>query len=606
MGGTRLISVGAVIMAAALLGVPSAARAASTCEEILVPMADGVRLHGWARQGADAPATHPVVWTMTPYTNTGCRGNIPYDAMTAEMVERVTIVSISYRGTDASEGEQDTWGPGDRTDIQAVGDWLAARPYANGLFPTGASAEAAWITFALDHQTVIGSLWVTSCADGYRQCVRSGGQLAGGAIALTAGQMQGYLQGLPDRLRNQTLSPLPPLQLAGMVLNGLPAFTEDVDGEFWDSRLGLEYVEGLEVPVMFTTDLYDFVPGGMYLAFERMRDHAPVGAPGAWLSTIVGHNAPPAVSNDSTTLGALAKAPIRRFLAKYLFGEGGDDPPRVLLGTNLGTVSGYDRGEVLIREEEDWPLPTTRWTRLYLGQGSLALEPTPDGSDTAPMLSAFGPYGELRTAKAALGTATNGIPEIHEALTASYWDDLRPSEILSLTYTTPPLAEDTEVSGPIVLHVRASATAPDFDWQVRLTDVHPDGRSAWITDGQLRASLRRVDDAASVKNGDGDYVRPWLPLTAHEPVPLLAPVDYVIELAPTSNVFRAGHRIRLDVQPLLTGYVDSVRTLGVGALTVLHGAESRLVLPVIPERCQLGAPAADGIAMPSCGAAIGF
>jgi putative CocE/NonD family hydrolase len=404
--------------------------------------------------------------------------------------------------------------------------------------------------------------------------------------------MQGYFQGLPDRLRNQTLDPLPPLQLAGMVVNGAPAFTEDVDGEFWDSRLGLEYLEGLGVPVMFTTDLYDFVPGGMYLAYERMRDHAPEGAPGAWLSTIVGHNAPPDVSDDSTVIGALAKAPIRRFLAKYLFGEGGKNPPRVLLATNLGTVSGYDRGEVLIREEKDWPLPSTRWTRLYLGEASLALEATPPGSDTAPMVTAFGPFGELRTEKAALSGLGNR--DLQQTLTSVYYDDLRHSEPLGLTYTTPPLAEDTEVSGPIVLHVRASSTAPDFDWQVRLTDVHPDGRSAWISDGQLRASLRRVDDAKSVKNGDGDYVRPWLPLTTHEPVPLLEPVDYVIELAPTSNVFRAGHRIRLDIQPLVTGYVDSARTLGVGALEVFHGAESRLVLPVIPARCQLGAPAAAG------------
>ena len=601
----RRIAAGAAILAA-LCSAPGTPSAASTCEEILVPMADGVRLHGWARHGADAAPAHPVVWTMTPYTNTGCRGNIPYDAMTKEMVERVTIVSISYRGTGASEGTQDTWGPGDRKDIQAVGDWLAALPYANGLFPTGASAEGAWITFALDHPSVIGSLWVTSCADGFRQCVRSGGALAGGAIALTAGQLGGYAQGLQDRLRLQTLNPLPPLQLAGMVANGLPAFLEDVDGPFWDSRLGLEYLEGLEIPVMFTTDLYDFVPGGMYLAYERMRDHAPEGSPGAWLSTIVGHNAPPAVSSDTTTLGVLAKAPMRRFLAKYLFGEGGDDPPRVLLATNLGSVSGYDRGEVLIREEEDWPLPSTRWTRLHLGEGSLALDAPPNGSDTAPMLSAFGPYGELRTAKAALGTGTAGVPELHDAITSLYWDDLRPSELTSLIYTTPPLAEDTEVSGPIVLHVRASATTHDFDWQVRVTDVHPDGRSVWITDGQLRASLRRVDDSKSVKNDDGDYIRPWLPLTTHEPVPLLEPVDYVVELAPTSNVFRAGHSMRLDIQPLLTGYVDSVRTGGMGALTVFHGRNSRLVLPVIPERCQLGAPAADGVAPPVCGAGIGF
>ena len=187
-------------------------------------------------------------------------------------------------------------------------------------------------------------------------------------------------------------------------------------------------------------------------------------------------------------------------------------------------------------------------------------------------------------------------------------DDLRPDEALGLTYTTPPLARDTELSGPVVLQVKATATAPNFDWQVRLTDVHPDGRSSWITDGQLRASLRRVDHAASVKNRAGDYIRPWLPMTEHEPVPVGAPVEYVIELAPTSNVFRKGHRIRLDIQPLAEGYLDSARSGGVGALQIHRGGidASRLIVPVIPARCQRGKPAAEGIDVPSCGRNIRF
>ena len=109
--------------------IPSPAEAAtSTCEEILVPMPDGTRLHGWARHGATAPATRPIVWTMTPYTNTECANGGPFGSLTAAMVEKVTIVRISYRGTGASEGEQDAWGPGDRQDIIEVGNWLATRP----------------------------------------------------------------------------------------------------------------------------------------------------------------------------------------------------------------------------------------------------------------------------------------------------------------------------------------------------------------------------------------------------------------------------------------------------------------------------------------------
>jgi putative CocE/NonD family hydrolase len=201
-----------------------------------------------------------------------------------------------------------------------------------------------------------------------------------------------------------------------------------------------------------------------------------------------------------------------------------------------------------------------------------------------------------------------GSADVSGRLVELALDDLRPDEAIALTWTTPPLAADTEVSGPIILVVRATATAPNFDWQVRLTDVHPDGRSSWITDGQLRASLRRVDDAMSVKNADGDYVRPWLPSTEHEPVPVGEPVDYVIELAPTSNVFRRGHRIRLDVQPIAEGYVDSARSAGIGALLIHRGGEnpSRLILPVIPARCQLGTPASASVEAPVCGNEIAF
>jgi uncharacterized protein len=609
----RFVLAACVTVGAAELRLPPSALGA-TCEEILVPLPDGTRLHGWARHGEQAADQRPIVWTMTPYANTGCVNNAPFGMFTPEMVEKVTLVRISYRGTGASEGGQDAWGPGDRQDVVDVGNWLAARPYAAGLFPTGASAEGAWITFALDHPAVKAALWVTSCADGYRGCIRSGGELAGGAFILTAGEVEGYAEGLPDRLRNGTTKPTPAEQLASTAVNGAPAFVEDENGAFWQSRLGLHYLDDVKVPVMFTTDLYDYVPHGMYIAYE----HTP--ASNAWLSTTLGHNAPSAVSSANTALGALARIPIHRFVEKYLFDAGGDDPARVRLMTNLGTVSGYERAEVLVRDEADWPLPSTVWTRLYLdggksrsatslNDGRLALAAGCAENDAAPLAS-VGPKGELRTQLAIFGAigSTGQNPAAAAALTSTFLDDLRADETIGLTYTTPPLAEDTEVSGPIVLMVRAIATAPDFDWQVRLTDVHPDGRSSWISDGQLRASLRNVDEEKSVKNADGDYVRPWLSFDRHDPVPVGVRVDYVIELAPTSNVFRAGDRIRVDLQPIAEGYVDSARSAGLGALLVERGGAnaSRIVLPVVPGRCQLGELASSAVEKPTCGSELRF
>jgi putative CocE/NonD family hydrolase len=218
----------------------------------------------------------------------------------------------------------------------------------------------------------------------------------------------------------------------------------------------------------------------------------------------------------------------------------------------------------------------------------------------------FGPKGELRTAMAV--TAQSDQSGAGDGIRQAFDDDLRPDELAGMTYTTKPLAGDVELTGPIVVQVDAVATAPDFDWQVRLTDVHPDGRSSWISDGQLRASLREIDPARSRRNAQGDIIRPWYTFAHHQPVPVGSPVRYLVELAPTSNVFRAGDRIRVDIQPVAEGYVDSARTGGAGALQILRGGshDSSILLPLIPHRCQDGQPGVEGLQVPTdCVAAIG-
>jgi hypothetical protein len=63
------------------------------------------------------------------------------------------------------------------------------------------------------------------------------------------------------------------------------------------------------------------------------------------------------------------------------------------------------------------------------------------------------------------------------------------------------------------------AARSDFDWAVNLSDVWLGGRSEWICDGFLRASLRRVDEARSRRNAAGEIIRPWYPFDAKQPVP---------------------------------------------------------------------------------------
>ena len=127
--GWRVLLAALVVLLVPLLQAPPAfAVRGGTCEELLIPLSDGTRLHGWAHHGVNAGAKRPILWTMTPYTNTGCPGGTAFGTATPEMFDKSTAVSISYRGTGASEGEQDAWGPGDRKDVQEVGDWLAEPP----------------------------------------------------------------------------------------------------------------------------------------------------------------------------------------------------------------------------------------------------------------------------------------------------------------------------------------------------------------------------------------------------------------------------------------------------------------------------------------------
>src|SRR5262249_3033932 len=97
-----------------------------------------------------------------------------------------------------------------------------------------------------------------------------------------------------------------------------------------------------------------------------------------------------------------------------------------------------------------------------------------------------------------------------------------------LVYTSAPLKQPVEVTGPIQVVLYASSTAPDTDFTAKLVDVFPSGEARNLCDGILRARYRR------------SLERPEL-LTPGEVYPL------TIDAGVTSNVFLAGHRIRVEV-----------------------------------------------------------
>jgi uncharacterized protein len=152
-----------------------------------------------------------------------------------------------------------------------------------------------------------------------------------------------------------------------------------------------------------------------------------------------------------------------------------------------------------------------------------------------------------------------------------------------LTWTSEPLASALDVVGDIELRLVAATTTIDAAWIVTLQDVAPDGAVAEVTAGWLRASLREVDEAASV---DG---APVVPCRNAQAVPIGEDVEYRIPLVPNARRFNVGHRVRLtltsDDQDPATPAIMNFRhaSVGTSSLNTIRSS-SRLLLPVVSAR----------------------
>jgi len=185
----------------------------------------------------------------------------------------------------------------------------------------------------------------------------------------------------------------------------------------------------------------------------------------------------------------------------------------------------YVMGANRWRTENEWPPARARITPYYLRGGPGASQVSlydgrlsaeaPAGAE-GPVSYAYDPRDPVPT----LGGNTLYIP--------SGPTDHRKADARSLTFTTEPLAEDLEVTGPVKAVLYAMSSAVDTDWVVRLSDVYPDGRSILIVDGILRARYRDSMTEPSLIAPDRVY-------------------RYDIDLWATSNVFKAGHRLRVSV-----------------------------------------------------------
>jgi putative CocE/NonD family hydrolase len=223
-------------------------------------------------------------------------------------------------------------------------------------------------------------------------------------------------------------------------------------------------------------------------------------------------------------------------------------------------------GANIWRDEQEWPLARAVETPFYFrADGGLSSE-RPDAEP--PDRYTYDPSNPVPTH----GGALLMTPEFPAGPFDQRSIEARPDV---LTYSTPPLERDVEVTGPVSVQLWACSSAPDTDFVARLVDVYPDGRAYNLTDGIIRARYRDGVLGSLLQPGQ--------------------PYPFPIDLWATSNVFKAGHRIRVQITssnfPRWDRNPNTGHPFGRDAelrpadQTILHDREhpSHIVLPIVSD-----------------------
>jgi len=280
---------------------------------------------------------------------------------------------------------------------------------------------------------------------------------------------------------------------------------------FWKSGSVREHLKEIHVPVYSVGGWYDNYVESDLDAFTILHKTNPEDRimVGPWPHTF---NTP----FPKAGFGKDALVPLRPEILKW-FDQWlkGKNPPGPVHPVRI-FVMGIDKW----RDEDEWPLARAKDSKFYLGGGGTLGDE--QDKHAAPDRFVYDPRNPVPTEGGAVccdpkrfawgPMDQRGVERRHDVL----------------VYTTTPLAADLEVTGPIKLILYASSTALDTDFTAKLVDVFPSGEARNLTDGILRVRYRdSLENPKLMKPGQ---------------VYRLA-----IDVGVTSNVFRSGHRIRLEV-----------------------------------------------------------
>lgn len=518
----------------------AAAATAGEFEEIrvAVPMRDGVRL--------DTRVHFPVAETPVPALLVRSPYGLQY-AMTAD--ERALFLRHGYavvmqntRGRYDSEGVFDPFRR-EADDGHDTLDWIVGQAWSDGSVGTfGASYGAfnQWVLAQTGHPALRALMPAFGMAGAY-DFVYSAGAFRLRQWTNWAANMEAPYafdrEAFATRL-DAINRILPVVEQDRSIGFELPYFRDWLAHPEYDAywqRAGIDgrYAD-VRVPAYSIGGWYDMLLGNTLRDFTAMTSSAIDPAVRAEQRLIVGpwsHIVRPwpwAPDYDGRLgeldFGEYAVADIQkirlRFFDRHLKAGATD-------GGSQAPVRLFVMGVNEWRDEEAWPLARARYRKFYFdsdgnantasGGGTLSRDPPGQGPPDRYVYDPEDPVPS--TADGSSFSPMTTYPHAHTAIE-------RRQDVL--VYTSAPLEQPLEVTGPIEVVLYAASSAINTDFTARLLDVHPDGKAYNLCAGIVRASHRE---------GSVD-VTPIVPGEVYA---------YRIDLVATSNVFLPGHRIRVHV-----------------------------------------------------------
>lgn len=561
--------------------------------DVKVPMRDGTLLSAdiYRPPAGDA---FPVLLLRTIYDNQQQR----YVAWAKRFVEAgYAVVMQDCRGRFDSDG---VWDPyvNETNDGFDTHEWIGRQPWCNGCIGTfGISYPGFTQTLpaTLRSKYLKALAPIASQQDNYGHIYVEGVlhlHIAMFFINVVGRSMQREARNLLDQ--DEIYRRLP-LSTALDDIADIPFYRNVINhhtfDEFWKSYSLRERYGEIQVPAFFITGWYDSLLHEALKQFNGWRQRGGSNEARTQTRILIGPWA-----HQNLGMGATPGQPAELLTNDVDFGG---DAPKDLVAEQIrwydrrlkGVDNGIDTeppirlfvmGENKWRSENEWPLARTKFTDFYFhsngaaagsgsastsaaGAGRLSIQPPaeePPDRFTYDPLDPVPSWGSQYQNLDRTGPRDRSKIETRKDV---------------LVYTLDPLTADVEVTGPVTATIYAASSAKDTDFTATLVDVHPDGRAIALCEGIRRARFRE------------SLEKP----TLIEPLKIY---EYRIDMWDTSNLFRAGHRIRVEISSSnfprfdrnlnsggRPGFESSAEAVPARQAVFHNGPhQSRVTLPVIP------------------------